>query len=393
MKKVIYILILIFFIIGNVYAFYEEASSEEDYIVETTGSLDVPNLNAKSAILYDMTYDRILYEKNSKQRRANASTTKMITALVAYEKGNLNDIVTISQKVGNTGGSTINLRTGDKISLDNLIKGLLVHSGNDAAVAIAEHISGSIEEFAILMNEKAEEIGAKDSHFVNPHGLDAENHYSTAFDLMLIAKEVLNTPYLANIVSKRTIEIEINGNTRTIGTTNEVLSAYPGANGVKTGFTGDAGRCIVTSAKKDNRQIISIVLGCDTKKNRTIDSVGLLNYGFNTFKSVNLGDYIRKTICINVDKSEGVLYTLKRDADIYYPLKEEEIKEIRVNYNVVNNLVAPLNKGYKVASASIFLNNSKICEVEYLLPQKIERKDWKEFFKELLFNNIENMHI
>lgn len=243
------------------------------------------------------------------------------------------------------------------------------------------------------MNEKAEEIGAVDSHFANPHGLDAENHYSTAFDLMLIAKEVMKTPYLANIVSQRSIEIVINGNTRVIGTTNEVLSLYQGANGVKTGFTGNAGRCIITSAVKDDRRLISVVLGCDTKKNRTTDSVRLLDYGFNAFKSVNLGEYLRKTICINVGKSEGGLYTISKDISFYYPLKEQELENITVKYNIENNLVAPLEKGAKIASADIFLSNTKICEIEYLLPQKIDKKTWKEYFKELIFNNVDNMLI
>ena len=200
MKKLFFILFLSIYISSNVLAFYEGTINEEDYVVETSASVEVPSLNARAAILYDVNGDRILYEKNSKQKRANASTTKMVTALVAYKLGNLDDIITVSQKAANTGGSTINLRTGDKISLGDLLKGLLVHSGNDAAVAIAEYIAGSVEEFAILMNEEAEEIGAVDSHFVTPHGLDVENHYSTAYDLMLIARKLLEIPYLNNIV-------------------------------------------------------------------------------------------------------------------------------------------------------------------------------------------------
>lgn len=393
MKKIICIGIVIVCLFGCVYGFYEGVTEDdEEYFIETTASVSVPKLNARAAILYDMTYDRILYEKNSKERRANASTTKMITAIVAYEEGNLDDIVTVSQKAANTGGSTINLKKDDKITLDNLIKGLLVHSGNDAAVAIAEYISGSVEEFSKLMNNKLEEIGAKDTHFVTPHGLDEDGHYSTAYDLMVIANELLNIPYLADIVSEKTIEIEINGYTRVIGTTNEMLSVYSGADGVKTGFTGNAGRCIISSATRDGRKLISVVLGCDTKKNRTTDSVRLLDYGFNAFKEVNFKDFLRESVCISVNKSEGGIYRLSQEIDFKYPLKEDEIQKIRIKYNTMQNLEAPISKGEIVANTEIFLDGIKIGEIKYALPEKINRKDWKMYFKEILINNIENVN-
>ncbi len=390
MKKLFFLFILCIFISSNVFAFYEgTVEEEEDYVIETSASIEVPSLNARSALLYDVTGDRILYEKNSRQRRANASTTKMITALVAYKLGNLGDIVTISQKAANTGGSTINLRAGDKVSLGDLLKGLLVHSGNDAAVAIAEHIAGSVDNFIVLMNEEAEEIGAVDSHFITPHGLDAENHYSTAYDLMLIARKLISIPFFANIVSQKTVNIKINNNTRTIGTTNEMLSLYEGSDGIKTGFTGDAGRCLITSCTKDGRRLISIVLGCDSKKFRTSDSVKLLDYGFNAFKNVNLGKYIRDTICVNIKKSEGGLYSLSKKFEIIYPLKDEELSKIEVKYHIKSDLNAPLEEGEEIGYAEIFLDNVKIKEVNYILPQKIERKNWKSYFKEFLLDKIE----
>lgn len=386
MKRLICIFFIIVCLFNYVYGFYEGTmqEDEEEYIVETTASFTVPNLNARAAILYDATYGRILYEKNSRQKRANASTTKMITALVAYEEGNLDDIVAVSQKAANTGGSNISLKKGDKISLDHLIKGLLIHSGNDAAVAIAEHIAGSVETFSDLMNKKVEEIGAKDTHFVTPHGLDEEGHYSTAYDLILIADTLLQIPYLADIVSKKSVELTVNGYTRTIGTTNEMLSVYDGADGVKTGFTGDAGRCIVTSATKNGRKLISVVLGCDTKKNRTSDSVKLLNYGYNAFKEVDFKEYVRNSVCITIEKSEGGTYRLSKDIDFKYPLKDDEISKIQVKYNVLSNLVAPVNKGEVIATTEIFLDSVKIGEIQYVLPENIERKDWKTYFKELI---------
>lgn len=362
MKKIIFTVLVLILVATNVFAFYENIDSEsgEENHIETSTSNGVPTLNARAAILYDATYDRVLYEKNARQKRANASTTKMLTAIVAYEEGDINDIVTVSGKAAGTGGSSINLRKDDKVSLDSLIKGLLIHSGNDAAVAIAEHIAGSVEEFSDIMNEKALEIGAKDTHFVTPHGLDKNEHYSTAYDLVLIANYLLKVPYLADIVSKKSVEITVNGYTKIIGTTNEMLSIYNGANGVKTGFTANAGRCLVTASKNDNRQLISIVLGCDTKKQRTNDSIKLLNYGFDCYKLYDFDKHIKKNLCITVDKSEGKLYMLSKDVSFIYPLKSDEIKDINVRYNIKSNLIAPIYKGEKIATASIYIGQNKV---------------------------------
>lgn len=362
MKKIISAILIFICLFANTFAFYEDFNFEndEDFYLETATSIGVPTLNARAAVLYDATFDRILYEKNARQKRANASTTKMITAIVAYEEGDINDIVTVSKNAASVGGSVINLRKDDKVSLDSLINGLLIHSGNDAAVAIAEHIAGSVEEFSDIMNEKALEIGAKDTHFVTPHGLDKEEHYSTAYDLMLIADYLLKIPYLANIVSKKSVEIEVNGYNKTVGTTNEMLNIYDGANGVKTGFTANAGRCIVTSVNRDNRKLISVVLGCDTKKNRTIDSVKLLNYGFESYKLYDFSKHIKQNLCISVEKSEGKLYMLSKNVTFVYPLKDDEIKYINVRYNIRAKLVAPVYKGEKVATAEIYIGQNKI---------------------------------
>ena len=362
MKKIISAILIFIYLFTSTFAFYEDFDFEndEEFYLETAVSTGVPTLNARAAMLYDATFDRILYEKNARQKRANASTTKMITAIVAYEEGDINDIVTVSKNAASVGGSVINLRKDDKASLDSLINGLLIHSGNDAAVAIAEHIAGSVEEFSNIMNEKALEIGAKDTHFVTPHGLDKEEHYSTAYDLMLIANYLLKIPYLANIVSKKSVEIEVNGYNKTVGTTNEMLSIYDGVNGVKTGFTANAGRCIVTSVNRDSRKLISVVLGCDTKKNRTIDSVKLLNYGFESYKLYDFSKHIKQNLCISVEKSEGKLYMLSKNVTFVYPLKDDEIKDINVRYNIKANLVAPVYKGEKVATAGIYIGQNKI---------------------------------
>ena len=167
-----------------------------------------------------------------------------------------------------------------------------------------------------------------------------------------------------------------------------MLSLYDGSNGIKTGFTGDAGRCLITSCTKNDRTLISIVLGCDSKKYRTTDSVKLLDYGFNAYKNINLGEYVKNSICINVAKSEGKLYLLSQNFERLYPLKEEELNKISVYYHLNQNLIAPLEKGEKIGYAEIFLDKVKISEAEYILPQKIERKSWKSYFKDFLLDKI-----
>lgn len=262
LKRTIILIFIISILGAEVFAFYDEVA-EAEYeldLIETVASSENLILNSKNAILYDNTYDQILYEKNAYDRVPNASTTKVLTAIVAYEKGNLKDIVTVSKNAAAIGGSGINLRTDDKITLEDLIKGLLVHSGNDAAVAIAEHIGGTVENFCTMMNQKAKEMGLTNTNFVTPHGLDRDNHYSTAYDLVKMSEYLLNIEFLANIVKERSVTLKVNEQSKIIGTTNEMLSFYEGADGVKTGFTGDAGRCLITSATRDGRQLISVVL-------------------------------------------------------------------------------------------------------------------------------------
>ena len=238
------------------------------------------------------------------------------------------------------------------------------------------------------MNEKVEEIGAKDTHFVTPHGLDKEGHYSTAYDLTLIAKYLLEIPYLANIVSQKSIMLKINDYDRLFTTTNEMLNTYNGANGVKTGFTGEAGRCIVTSVTQNGRTLISVVLGCDTKKNRTMDSTKLMNYGFKSFEIVNIGEYLKENICIKVDKSIEEIYKISQKVEFKYPLLKGEREKIEIKYNICNNLSAPIYKGENIATAEICLNGMRIGYINYSLPESILKKEWKMYFKEIFLNSL-----
>lgn len=245
-------------------------SKEEIESIETSVKENVePVLNAKAAIIYDRTSKRVLWGKNIDQKKAMASTTKIMTAIVVLENANLNDVVEISKKAAGTGGSRLKINAGDKITVNDLLYGLMLRSGNDAAVALAEHVGGSVQGFADMMNKKKDELELYNTHFVTPHGLDNDEHYTTAYELAKLTDYALSNEKFAQIVNTKTYNVTINGATRTINNTNELLGNLQGVNGVKTGFTANAMRCLVTSCTRNSNQIITIVLGCDTKKKRT----------------------------------------------------------------------------------------------------------------------------
>ena len=251
-----------------------ESVAEEDVLtraelIEVMSKAQNININATAALLYDKTYDKILYAKNIDSKLPNASTTKILTAIVAYENSNMDDIVEVSERAASIGGSTINLRKGNKVLMGDLMKGLLMSSGNDAAIAIAEHVGGSVENFCKMMNKRAKELGATNTNFVTPHGLDKEDHYTTIQDLLIFTKHFMEIPYLLEISNTSTANIKIDNYIRDLRTTNEMLSIYDAVNGIKTGFTGKAGRCLITSIASGERELITMVLGCETKKQRT----------------------------------------------------------------------------------------------------------------------------
>ena len=232
----------------------------------------------------DATTGQVIYAKNPHERRAQASTTKIMTALVMLEKGRLSDIVTAGPNVNTVEPVIIGLEPGDQLTVEQVLYGMLLNSGNDAAVALAEHIGGSIPEFADMMNAKAAELGMKDTHFVNPHGLDEEGHYSSAYDLAILAKAALENPVFEKIVSTK--EYRIEGPVRWVFTnTNRLLSDMPTADGVKTGFTDAAGRCLVSSATQRGRRAIGVVL---FDENMYEDSAAHLNYLFDNYDRMTL---------------------------------------------------------------------------------------------------------
>lgn len=244
-----------------------------------------PDIGARSAILVDAKNGAILYEKNAFLQMDPASLTKMMTGLLVIEHGHLSRVVSVSQRAANTPGSSLHISRADRYTRLDLLKGLLLRSGNDASVALAESEAGSVEQFVAEMNVKAQELGAFNTSFENTHGLTRPGHYSSAYDLSLIARTALRLPLFQEIVrSPETKITEISRHrTRSINSTNQLLYGFPGADGVKTGTTSAAGKCLVASATRENRQLIAVVLN---SPDRWGDAGRLLNWGFANWSTV-----------------------------------------------------------------------------------------------------------
>lgn len=261
-------------------------------------------------------------------------------------------------------------------------------SGNDAAVALSEFISGNVESFAELMNLKANELGLKSSHFVSPHGLDSDEHYTTAYDLAILTDYALKNPVFAKIVNTSNYSITINNYSKSLHNSNELLGYLDGVYGVKTGFTNGANRCLVTSCKRDNLDIICIVLGCDTKKDRTLDSTNLINYIFNNFSVVNLKNLIEKNF-EDWEKNSSTKFKIDKgtSSSLNLKLNFEEIpyENIAINNSNINNIstpiytdfefIAPLNENAVIGKMDIYIDNTLFFSVNILNENKVERKD------------------
>lgn len=248
------------------------------------------NLSAECAILIDADSNEVLFEKNSEMQRGMASTTKIMTALVAAEYGELNKTVTVSESAVGIEGSSIYLYAGEQFTLLELLYALMLRSANDAAAAIAIEIGGSIEGFANIMNEKALSMGLEHTHFTNPHGLYDKDHYTSAYDLALISSELLKNETLKGIVSTKKITIplyESSDNSRLLVNHNKMLKLYDGAIGVKTGFTKATGRCLVSAAERNGLTLIAVTLNAPDDWN---DHTRLLDFGFSQYESVKIAD-------------------------------------------------------------------------------------------------------
>lgn len=382
-KRILLLLLIFIFLL----TFSRTFASEENEL----------NLNARSCIVLDRTSKKILYGKNEFNKVKMASTTKIMTATIILENCDLSQTVTVSKKAAGTGGSRLGLKTGDKITIRDLLYGLLLVSGNDAAVALAETCSGSIPDFANLMNKKAEELGLTSTHFETPHGLDSDNHYTTAYELAILSDYALNNSTFLNIVGTKNYTITINGYPKNLTNTNELLGSLSGVYGVKTGFTNGANRCLVTACKRGDMDIICVVLGCDTKKFRGSDSTKLINYAFDNFEYVNIENILNEEFnkwkdenknYFNIEKgtSQDLQISISNIDTPIIPIKKEEKDSLKVDFNIDKNLSAPVYKDTVIGKFKAYTSSRTILEGDIISNQDINKKDILYYFKDILKN-------
>ncbi|AJQ27742.1 D-alanyl-D-alanine carboxypeptidase family protein [Pelosinus fermentans] len=334
-----------------------------------------PNVTAKSAIVMDAATGKVIYSKAAKERRYPASTTKMMSLIVALEHGNLDDVITASPNAASTEGSSLWLTQGEQMTMTDLLYGIMLISGNDATVAVAEHVSGSVQKFAELMTEKAHAIGARDTNFTNSSGLPDPNHYTTAHDLARIAAYGYKNPLFTQIVSTehKILPPTVKGDIRDLYNENKMLWFYEGGNGVKTGYTDAAGRCLVSGAKRDNIQLIAVVLDSETMWD---DSKTLLDFAFSQLKPetvFNQGDILKTTRVAN-GKSE--LLKLVANTSIILPVSEKDKDEFSTVIDAPMILEAPITKGQKLGVARVFYNNTEVAAVDLIADESVERKSF-----------------
>ncbi|SMC17348.1 D-alanyl-D-alanine carboxypeptidase [Clostridium acidisoli DSM 12555] len=326
------------------------------------------NVNAVTAIAMDSESKTILFEKNSQMIVPMASTTKIMTALVALKYGKLDKKVTISKNAASIRGSKVGYKTGEVIAMKELLYGLMFRSGNDAAIAIAEDLGKDIKGFSKLMNEYALEIGAVNSHFETPHGLDSENHYSTAYDLALITSKAKENKLFNEIVSSKDIKAETLGFTRDYHNINKILYQIPGANGVKTGSTGKAGKCLVTSVNMNGHDVIFVVLNCTPRWKETTK---MYKYVSDKFSYKKL--YSKNQVINEVKLPMGKLQ-LTVSKDIVLPL--ENNKNYEVKMRIPKNGEVNIKKGDIMGEIQVFNENKEVYVAPLEAKNSIGIKRW-----------------
>ena len=405
MKKLFYKILILFSILSFGISSISFCDDIDDEVIDVnaeiissatpTSEIKTPTINSRAYVVIDRNTNTILYGKNETQKRKMASTTKIMTATVIIENCDLNATVEVSKKAAGTGGSRLGLKTGDKITIRDLLYGLMLRSGNDAAVSLAEYAGGSIDGFSELMNKKALELGLTNTHFKTPHGLDSDEHYTTAYELALLSNYALNNKTFAQIVGTKNYTVTINGISKQISNTNELLGNLYGVYGVKTGFTNGANRCLVTACKRNDMDIICVVLGADTKKFRTQDSIKLINYVFDNFKPVNIKKLIehkfeqwKKDNLSNVFINKGITQNINMQIENIdkpiIPIRKDLIDSIDIDINIPLYYEAPLLTDTEIGSIIVYVPDYLSLNYKIYNSTEIKRKSWNRYLFDIL---------
>lgn len=344
------------------------------------------NIDSPSAVVIDNETGRVLYNKNADEKRPMASLTKVMTSLLLVENCKMDEMIEVPKGAASIGGSTVGLKKGDMVSAESLLYGMLLPSGNDCAYTAGFHVGGSIENYGIIATKKAHDIGAMNTNFENPHGLDLENHYSTAYDMALITRYALKNKYINEAVKTTNKTVNFGSFTKTLNNTNALLRTYQYADGVKTGFTNGANRCLIASATKDDSRYIAVILGAETTKIRFNDAKKILEECFNRYSKKDISPLLNFYINIPVWKGNIPTYERKIQDSLELPLTDEEYEKIYIKQDIIPNITPPMNIGEKIGEVSAYIGDEKIYEKEILLEESITKKKISDYFIQAIKN-------
>ena len=349
------------------------------------------DISSPSAILMDAGTGTVLFEKNPHEKMEPASITKIMTMLIVFEaiesgKVKLSDTVRVSERAWKTGGSQVFLGPGEEQTLETLLKCIVVASANDASVAVAEYIGGSVEGFVKLMNDKAKQLGMENTNFTNPHGLSDPDHYTTAYDIALMSRELVKYPiffkwstiwmdYLEHTDKKREATMLAN--------TNKLLGKYEGLDGLKTGFHNKAGHCFAGTAKRGDFRLISVVLNAQNSNQRFEDTVKLLDYGFGHYDSIKVVEkgMVQKTIPVEKGHINEVNVIVPEDVSILIEKGKQD--QINTKIDIPEKLSAPLSKNQEVGTLTVEQNGKTVKQINLVVSEDVKKAGFIELLKRI----------
>lgn len=340
----------------------------------------------KSALLMEASSGKVIYENNSHESLPPASVTKIMTMLLICEAIeektlSLDTIITASERAKSMGGSTIFLDTNEKMTLDDLMKGIAVASANDACVAVAEHMCGSVEAFVEKMNKRAAALGMKDTNFINCNGLDAENHHTSAYDIALMSRELLKHDIITRYTTIWMDSLR-NGEFQ-LANTNKLIRFYSGANGLKTGSTSNAGCCISASAKRDDMQLIAVVLGAQNSKDRFNAAREMLDYGFSNFAVTSFGEKGTQVTQIPVinGKEASIMALTQKSSSVLIEKSKKDL--IKTHINIPEEIPAPVKKGDVIGEMIVTLDGETLAKANLVADKTVKKKSGADYFIKL----------
>ena len=352
----------------------------------------LPDIKSKSAILIDAETGTVLFEKNPHEKLEPASITKIMTLLLAFEaldsgKINLNDTIRVSERAWKTGGSQVYLGPGEEQSLETLLKCIIIASANDASVAVAEHIGGSVEGFVKMMNDKANEIGMKNTNFTNPHGLSDTDHYTTAYDISIMAKEMVKYDKFFSWSTVWIDHLEHTDKEREptmLANTNKLIGKYEGLDSIKTGYHSKAGHCFAGTAKKGDFRLISVVLNAGNSNQRFDDTVKLLDYGFGHYDSILVvkKGSIHGNVAVEKGISDNIDAVASKDFSVL--TKKNEEAKITTKIELPDKLSAPIKKDEKIGKIAVEQNGTVIQEIDLIASEEVNKAGIFDIFKKVL---------